>query len=126
MTFNTRPASLAPFYGRQTAWGFELFARFRPRPCGKRDDVLLETATLCRSPGPNVRVQARMGIKSVDVERTGTRPAHARDPRRHTGNTDAACTRMVVQQPSNYVERNVPFDEIAANLRRMTAGRRLR
>lgn len=30
MTFNTRPGSLVPFYGRQTAWGFELFARFRP------------------------------------------------------------------------------------------------
>ncbi len=30
MTFNTRPASLVPFYGPQTPWGFELFARFRP------------------------------------------------------------------------------------------------
>ncbi len=30
VTFNTRPASLVRFYGRQTPAGFELFARFRP------------------------------------------------------------------------------------------------
>jgi len=30
MTFNTRSASLVHFYGSQTPWGFELFARFRP------------------------------------------------------------------------------------------------
>lgn len=32
VTFNTRPGALAPFYGRQTPWGFEVFARFRPTP----------------------------------------------------------------------------------------------
>jgi hypothetical protein len=30
VTFNTRPGSLVTFYGPQTPWGFELFARFRP------------------------------------------------------------------------------------------------
>jgi len=30
VTFDTRPGSLVTFYGPQTPWGFELFARFRP------------------------------------------------------------------------------------------------
>ena len=30
VTLNTRPASLVTFYGPQTPWSFELFARFRP------------------------------------------------------------------------------------------------
>jgi hypothetical protein len=30
VALNTRPGELIPFYGRQTPWGFELFARFRP------------------------------------------------------------------------------------------------
>ena len=30
VTFNSRPGSLVTYYGPQTPWGFELFARFRP------------------------------------------------------------------------------------------------